>query len=121
MKISEAIQSIKAYHRGTSRGEPIDPAKTRDQILYGDPERELTGVVTTCFASYEVIAKAIDAGANLVICHEALFWNHGDHTDWLQDNKTFQAKAAPQRDQGHRRAGLARPQGVAPRPHHGLP
>lgn len=94
MKISEAIQSIKAYHRGTSRGEPIDPAKTRDQILYGDPERELTGVVTTCFASYEVIAKAIDAGANLVICHEALFWNHGDHTDWLQDNKAFQAKAA---------------------------
>lgn len=94
MKIQEAIDKIKAYHKGVSRGEPIDPIKTRDQILYGDPEQELTGIVTTCFASYEVIEQAIAAGANLVICHEALFWNHGDHTDWLRDNRTFQAKTA---------------------------
>lgn len=94
MKIQEAIDKVKAYHKGVSRGDPIDPIKTRDQILYGDPERELTGIVVTCFASYEVIEKAIEAGANLVICHEAIFWNHGDHTDWLQDNRTFQAKAS---------------------------
>lgn len=92
MKIIDAIDKIKAYHRGISKGEPIDPIKTRDQILYGDPEQELKSIVTTCFASYEVIEKAIAAGANLVICHEAIFWNHGDHTDWLQENKTFQAK-----------------------------
>ena len=67
MKIIEAIDKIKAYHKGISRGEPTDPVKTRDQILYGDPEQELKGIVTTCFASYEVIEKAIAAGANLVI------------------------------------------------------
>lgn len=94
MKIQEAIDRIKAYHKGDVRGEPIDPIKTRDQILYGDPEQELKGVVTTCYASYEVIEKAMAAGANLIICHEALFWNHGDHTDWLRDNRTFQAKTA---------------------------
>ena len=92
MKISEAIAKIKSYHRGISRGEPIDQSKSRDQILYGDPEQELKGIVTSCFASYAVIEGAIQAGANLIICHEAVFWNHGDHTDWLLDNKAFISK-----------------------------
>lgn len=94
MKISEAIAKIKSYHRGVSRGKPIDDATSRDQILYGDPDRELTGIVTTCYASVDVIRKAKELGANLIISHESLFWNHGDHTDWLEDNKTFQAKTA---------------------------
>ncbi len=92
MKISEAIRRIKSFHYGIQRGNRIDEEKTRDKVLYGDPEQELTGIVTTCFASVEVIKKAIELNANLIICHEALFWNHGDRTDWLQDNQTFQAK-----------------------------
>lgn len=96
MKISEAIQKIKQYHNGIDAftGKPIDEATTRDKILYGNPDQELKGIVTTCYASVDVIREAIKQGANLIICHEALFWNHGDHTDWLQDNKTFQAKTA---------------------------
>lgn len=94
MKISEAIRKIKDYHCGVSFGHPINEETSRDQVLYGDPEQELTGIVTTCYASVEVIRKAIELGANLIVAHEALFWNHGDHTDWLEDNKTFQAKKA---------------------------
>ena len=47
-----------------------------------------------CFASADVIRQAHARGANLIICHEALFWNHGDHTCWLAGNKTFAAKRA---------------------------
>ena len=86
MKISEAIKKIKASHKGDLMGTPIDPAATRDKILYGDPDQELKGIVTTCYASVEVIRQAAAKGANLIVCHEALFWNHGDHTDWLKDN-----------------------------------
>ena len=50
--------------------------------------------MTTCFASADVIRQAHALGANLIICHEALFWNHGDHTCWLAGNKTFAAKRA---------------------------
>lgn len=94
MKISEAIRKIKDYHYGISFRGPIDEATSRDQVLYGDPEQELMGIVTTCYASVEVIRKAMELGSNLIVAHEALFWNHGDHTDWLEDNKTFQAKKA---------------------------
>ena len=93
MRISEVIQKIKDYHYGLdASGKPIDETKTRDKVLFGDTDKECTGIVTTCFASAEVIRKAIDLGCNLIICHEALFWNHGDHTDWLEENKVFQKK-----------------------------
>ncbi|MEA5026663.1 hypothetical protein SDC9_111141 [bioreactor metagenome] len=93
MKISEIIARIKSYHKGVDRnGVPIDEETTRDKVLYGNADQVCTGIVTTCYASAEVIRKAAARGANLIIVHEALFWNHGDHTDWLADNKVFQAK-----------------------------
>ncbi len=93
MKIYEVIAKIKAYHRGIDRnGNPIDEKTTRDQILYGNPNQECTKIVTSCWATTEVIRKAKEMGANLIITHEALFWNHGDHTDWLKDNAVFQKK-----------------------------
>ena len=71
MKISEVI---KAYSRGIDMdGNVIDEKKTRDQVLYGETEKECTGIVTTCFASVDVIRKAHELGANLIIPHEALF------------------------------------------------
>ncbi|MBR4462517.1 MAG: Nif3-like dinuclear metal center hexameric protein [Erysipelotrichaceae bacterium] len=89
MKISEIIEIVKKNCKGYG---VIDDATTRDQVLYGDTDKECTGIVTTIYASYDVIQKAHALGANFIIAHEALFWNHGDHTDWLQENETFQLK-----------------------------
>ena len=93
MLISEVIDGVKAYC-GHDWGGPIMDDTTRDQVLWGTVDVECTGIVTTCFASADVIRQAHARGANLIICHEALFWNHGDHTCWLAGNKTFAAKRA---------------------------
>lgn len=87
MKISELIEVIKNYHKGDVEGVTIDDETTRDQILYGDPNVDCTGIITTCWATIEVIKEAIKKNANFIICHEALFWNHGDKQDWLIKNK----------------------------------
>lgn len=88
MKIYEVIEKIKNYSRGIGMdGKQIDDEKTRDKVLYGTTDRECTGIVTTCFASVDVIRKAHELGANLIIPHEALFWNHGDHQEWLQKDE----------------------------------
>lgn len=95
MLISEVIARVKAYCKGTAPdGTPIDDAAARDQVLWGTTDRECTGIVTCIWASAEVIREAARRGANLVISHEALFWNHGDHTDWLEaeGNRTFALK-----------------------------
>lgn len=93
MLISEVIDGVKAYC-GHDWDGPIMDDTTRDQVLWGPVDVECTGIVTTCFASADVIRQAHARGANLIICHEALFWNHGDHTCWLAGNKTFAAKRA---------------------------
>lgn len=101
MKITHVIEQIKSHYRGTDpHGNPIVPQTSRDQILYGDPEQECTGIVTCIYASIEVIEYARLHGANLIVCHESLFWNHGDHTDWLADNTVFQEKVQHLREAG---------------------
>lgn len=94
MLVKDAIQSVKDYCKGSWAGHKIEDATTRDKILFGDPNVECTGIVTTIYASVDVIKKAHELGANLIIAHEALLWNHGDHKEWLEEsgNKTYLAK-----------------------------
>ena len=84
MKINTIIENMKKYHKGYGT---IDEDKTRDKVLYGNINQECTGIVTSCWASVDVIKYAIEKGANLIISHEALFWNHGDHQEWLEESK----------------------------------
>lgn len=92
MKINEVIDTVKNYSKGEIFGSKIDDATTRDKVLYGTTDAECTGIVTTCFASAAVIREAQKLNCNLIIPHEALFWNHGDHQEWLKENRTYQAK-----------------------------
>ncbi|MBF1103203.1 MAG: Nif3-like dinuclear metal center hexameric protein [Solobacterium sp.] len=93
MKVEEIIRKLKTeYHADSYFGTKIDESRTRDKVLYGAIDKECTGIVVTCFASTRVIREAHKMGCNFIISHEAMFWNHGDHTDWLQENEVFQEK-----------------------------
>ncbi|NLC96328.1 MAG: hypothetical protein GX675_02010 [Erysipelotrichaceae bacterium] len=93
MKIIEIVQNIKKSCRGIAfDGNRIDEKLTRDKILFGDPTQICRGIVVTCYASIDVIKEAINQGSNLIIVHETLFWNRGDKTDWLLNNKVFLEK-----------------------------
>lgn len=94
MLIREIISTCKKNSTGVNAWTklPISDETTRDKVLYGNPNQECTGIMVTLFASIDVIKKAKQEGCNFIICHEALFWNHGDHTDWLSENETFKLK-----------------------------
>ncbi|HEU5015190.1 MAG TPA: Nif3-like dinuclear metal center hexameric protein [Roseiflexaceae bacterium] len=65
---------------------------TVDTIKTGDPAQAVTGVVTTFLATYAVIQRAVELGANLIISHEPTFYNHHDETEWLQHDPVYAAK-----------------------------
>jgi putative NIF3 family GTP cyclohydrolase 1 type 2 len=65
---------------------------TVDTCKSGDPTRQVTGIVTTFLASYEVIQRAIELGANLIITHEPTFYGHRDEVDWLAGDSVYEAK-----------------------------
>ncbi len=86
MKIQEIIQKLEAFHP-----EVTDP-HTCDVVKIGDPSQECSGIVVTCFCSTEVVRQAAACGANFIICHEPLFYNHDDYTDWLSGDPVYEEK-----------------------------
>jgi len=72
---------------------PVVPLQdTVDTFKSGDPSQQVTGIVTTFLASYEVIQRAIELGANLIITHEPTFYGHRDEVDWLAGDSVYEAK-----------------------------
>ena len=63
-----------------------------DTVKAGNPDQVLKGIVTTTFATIEVIEKAAALGANFIIAHEPTFYNHRDDTDWLDQDKVLEYK-----------------------------
>lgn len=98
MTINDVIEAVKGYCSSTDAftGKPIDPATTRDQVTFGAGALgcDCTGVVTCIWPTVEVVRRAKELGANLIISHEAIFWNHGDHRDVVAGNASFKAKVA---------------------------
>ncbi|KAA5543331.1 NGG1p interacting factor NIF3 [Adhaeribacter rhizoryzae] len=66
---------------------------TVDTLESGSLDTKVTGIVTTMFATLEVIRKAIDLGANFIIAHEPTFYNHQDDTAWLEQDDVYRYKA----------------------------
>ncbi len=66
--------------------------ETVDTLKSGSLDMQISGIVTTMFATVEVIKKTIALGANFIIAHEPTFYSHPDSIDWLQKNPTYEYK-----------------------------
>jgi putative NIF3 family GTP cyclohydrolase 1 type 2 len=73
-------------------GQPV-PEQTVDGLLFGDPDAEVTGIVTAFMPSQRVLEEARAAGANLVIAHEGPFFSHhAAFVQTLEDDPVWLAK-----------------------------
>ena len=89
MKIREVIDKILDYH-------PRFPATYAgcDEYKTGDPDQECTGVVTAMAATVNVIRKAIELNANLIVVHEPTFYTSDDKGGWYEPfaNEVYEEK-----------------------------
>jgi putative NIF3 family GTP cyclohydrolase 1 type 2 len=65
---------------------------TVDVIKTGDPQTNVTGIVTCMFTTMDVLKKAVEMNCNLIITHEPLFYNHLDDTTKLTNDPVFLEK-----------------------------
>jgi putative NIF3 family GTP cyclohydrolase 1 type 2 len=84
--VQEVIDIIFKAIPGAPFGKTVDTLKSASGSIM------VTGVVTTMFATVEVIRKTIDAKANFIIAHEPTFYNHLDETEWLESSDVFKFK-----------------------------
>lgn len=65
---------------------------TVDVIKEGNPETPVTGIVTTMFATMEVLKKAVELKCNLIVVHEPLYYNHRDDSLQFRNDPVFLEK-----------------------------
>lgn len=70
--------------------EPVP--NTVDVFKAGDPQTPVKGIVTTMFATMDVLKKAVEMNCNLIIAHEPVFYNHRDETTQFQNDPVFLKK-----------------------------
>jgi putative NIF3 family GTP cyclohydrolase 1 type 2 len=70
------------------------PAGTVDTIKVGDPATLVTGIVTCFTDSMDVLRKAVDLHASLVIAHEPTFYNHRDENALFVNDPVYKEKIA---------------------------
>lgn len=90
MKNKDVVEAILKYH-------PTFPAEYAgcDDYKCGNPEDECKGIVVALVPTINVIKKAIELGANLIITHEPTFYTSKDEAGWFEDfsNSTFEEKS----------------------------
>lgn len=67
---------------------------TVDTLKSGSADQVVTGIITTMFATVDVIKQAVKLNANFIIAHEPTFYNHTDNPDWVKDNSVVKQKQA---------------------------
>jgi putative NIF3 family GTP cyclohydrolase 1 type 2 len=88
LTVNQVIEKILAELPGKRQQETVDTLKS------GKGDQLVTGIVTTMFATIEVIREAIKINANFIIAHEPTFYNHPDDVNWVENNEVAKEKLA---------------------------
>jgi len=70
----------------------VDPEKTVDQIIAGDPEKRVRKIVVTWISSFDALRAAVDHGYDMLITHEPTFWNHMGDVEKLRETEIGRKK-----------------------------
>lgn len=76
------------------KGQTGSPAirNTVDVIKTGDPLVPVKGIITTMFATMDVLKKAVSMNCNLIIVHEPTFYNHRDDIGQFRESSVYLEK-----------------------------
>jgi putative NIF3 family GTP cyclohydrolase 1 type 2 len=86
LTVSQIIDRIISEVPGGKLTETVDTLKS------GSGDQVVTGIVTTMFATVQVIKAAAKIKANFIIAHEPSFYNHLDNPDWVENNEVVKEK-----------------------------
>ena len=71
---------------------PLPGNQTCDHLMTGSMDQEVHKIVTTFMATVDVIRKAIELGADMIITHEPTWFTGHDTTEWLQEDPVYLEK-----------------------------
>ena len=72
------MKAIDIYQRFLSVADWIDPERTVDGIIVGDPNTDVRKVLVTWISSFDAVRAAVERGFQMLITHEPTFWEHAN-------------------------------------------
>ena len=86
------MKAIEINRHFLSQADWVDPERTVDRVIIGDPEKEVRRVLVTWIASFQAARAAVERGVDLLMTHEPTFWVHANELDHLEDSELARAK-----------------------------
>lgn len=71
---------------------PLLPEKTCDHLIAGRYDKEVHKIVSTFMATVDVIKKAADIGADMIITHEPTWFTGKDDAEWCKNDPVYLGK-----------------------------
>ena len=93
MTIAELIDTLETWNEV-----PVDKSATCDVVKAGDTQKEARKVAVAMFGTIDLLKEVIDWGADFLIVHEPLFYDHMDTPE--EDDPQVEAKRKLIRDSG---------------------
>jgi putative NIF3 family GTP cyclohydrolase 1 type 2 len=94
LTVQQVIDRIVAKIPGGALSQTVDTLKS------GNGDQVVKGIVTTMFATVDVIKKCVSLDSNFIIAHEPTFYNHLDETNFFGDDEVYRYKAGLLREHG---------------------
>ena len=87
MKLKELLDELRHYGEGY-----VNEERTCDTLKCGDIEADIKKVAVTMMPNADTIRRAAEWGADLMICHEPLYYVHMDKTEGREEDPVIRMK-----------------------------
>jgi len=61
-----------------SQGDWLDPERTVDRIIIGDPDKPIERVLVSWISSFAAVQRAVEGSYDMLVTHEPTFWKHAN-------------------------------------------
>ena len=94
------MKAIEINRHFLEQADWVDPERTVDRVIVGDPEKEVRRVLVTWIASFPAVRRAVEHGFDLLMTHEPTFWVHANELANIEDSAIASAKRGFIEDSG---------------------
>ncbi|MGD8240132.1 MAG: Nif3-like dinuclear metal center hexameric protein [Armatimonadota bacterium] len=75
-----------------SRADWVDRETTVDNIIVGDPDRDVSAALVTWISSFAAVRAAVERGVAALITHEPTFYSHRNELDAIEESQIARQK-----------------------------
>ena len=94
------LTAIELRQHFLSQANWVNPDKTVDRVIMGDPKKDIRRILVTWISSLQAIEIAIQRGFDMLITHEPTFWSHWDEEKVKEQTEAGRRKTRMARDAG---------------------